>query len=152
MISRLFATEECPAMEKLVVGVDGSDESWAAFDQAVALAGRDGGAVTAVHVEHLSAWSTFGIGATLGDVYEEDERIRTELAAEARRRGDALGVAVEVATIKGRPAEELVRVAEESGADLIVVGHRGHGGATTWLGSVTQEVVHRAPCSVLVVR
>jgi nucleotide-binding universal stress UspA family protein len=139
-------------MEKLVVGVDGSDESWAAFDQALALASSVGGSVTAVHVEHLSAWTTFGIGATLGDVYEEDERIRTELADEARRRGESLGVTVTVETLKGRPAEELIRVAEEQGADTVVVGHRGHGGATSWLGSVTQEVVHRAPCSVLVVR
>src|SRR5215218_9102837 len=139
-------------MEKIVVGVDGSDESWAAFDEALDLASKGGAAVTIVRAEHLSTWATLGIGSTLGDVVEADERIRGELVEEAQRRGETLGLTIDVATPKGRPAEELIGIAEETRADLVVVGHRGRGGATSWLGSVTQEVVHRAPCSVLVVR
>jgi nucleotide-binding universal stress UspA family protein len=139
-------------MEKIVVGVDGSDESWAAFDEALDLASKLGAKVTAVRAEHLSTWATLGIGKTLGDVYEADERIRGELIEEAHRRGGALGLTIEIATPKGRPADELIALADSTGADLVIVGHRGRGGATSWLGSVTQEVVHRAPCSVLVVR
>jgi nucleotide-binding universal stress UspA family protein len=139
-------------MEKIVVGVDGSDESWEAFDQALDLASKVGASLTAVRAEHLSTWASLGLGPTLGDVYEADERVRGELVEEAHRRGETLGVSIAVATPKGRPAEELIAVAEELHADLVVVGHRGRGGATSWLGSVTQEVVHRAPCSVLVVR
>ena len=139
-------------MQKIVVGVDGSDESWDAFDQALSLASQVGASLTAVRAEHLSTWASLGIGTTLGDVYEQDERIRGELVEEAHRRSAALGLTIDVATPKGRPAEELIAVAESTGADLVVVGHRGRGGATSWLGSVTQEVVHRAPCSVLVVR
>jgi nucleotide-binding universal stress UspA family protein len=139
-------------MEKIVVGVDGSDESWAALEEALLTARDRGAALTAVHVEHLSAWTTLGLGATLGDVYEADERIRAELVDEARRRAEATGATIEVLTRKGRPAQELVDVATSIGAGLIVVGHRGHGGATSWIGSVTNEVVHSSPCSVLVVR
>lgn len=53
----------------------------------------------------------------------------------------------------GRPAELVVDVAREWGADLIVVGSHGKGfwGRLT-LGSVSDAVVHHAPCSVLIVR
>lgn len=139
-------------MERIVVGVDGSDESWAGFDAALRLASTEGASVTAVHAEHLSAWSSLGLGATLGEVYEADERIREQLEAEARERGRELVVEIGVVTRSGRPAGVLIDVAKELDADLIVVGHRGHGGATSWIGSVANEVVHRSPISVLIAR
>ncbi len=139
-------------MDRIVVGVDGSDESWAGYQAALDLAKATGASIVAVHVEYLSAWATFGLGATLGDVFEADEKVRTELTDEAQRRGESHDVEVEVMVRKGRPANEITAVATDVGADLVVVGHRGHGGATSWLGSVATEVVHRAPCSVLVAR
>jgi nucleotide-binding universal stress UspA family protein len=55
--------------------------------------------------------------------------------------------------IEGEPREEIPRVAEESGADLIVVGARGLSAVKGWLlGSVSTAVVHHAPCPVLVVK
>ena len=53
----------------------------------------------------------------------------------------------------GRPAELIVEAAKDWGADLIVVGSHGRGfwGRLT-LGSVSDAVVHHAPCSVLIVR
>ena len=53
----------------------------------------------------------------------------------------------------GRPAELIVDIAAEWNADLIVVGSHGHGfWGRMLLGSVSDAVVHHAPCSVLVVR
>jgi nucleotide-binding universal stress UspA family protein len=53
----------------------------------------------------------------------------------------------------GRAADVIVRQAERHGADLIVIGSRGRGGvASMILGSVSAEVVDRAPCAVLVAR
>jgi nucleotide-binding universal stress UspA family protein len=139
------------AFERIVVGVDGSDDSWVAFDAALALAESDGAALTAVHVEYFSAWSSLGLGATLGDVYEADEEIRSQLVKEVTRR-TSQGIVLDIVIRKGKPAETLIAVADELEADLVVVGHRGHGGATAFLGSVTNEVVHRSPVSVLVAR
>jgi nucleotide-binding universal stress UspA family protein len=139
-------------MERIVVGVDGSDESWVGFHAALDLAGPTGASVTAVHVEHLSAWATLAIGSTIGDAFEADEKVRAELIADAQNRGETAGVAVDAVVRKGRPANEIVSVAQEVNADLVVVGHTGHGGGTSWLGSVATEVVHRAACSVMVAR
>lgn len=50
----------------------------------------------------------------------------------------------------GSPVEAIVRVAEQEGADLIVVGNKGMKGKRRVLGSVPNSVAHAAPCSVLI--
>jgi nucleotide-binding universal stress UspA family protein len=54
--------------------------------------------------------------------------------------------------LPGDPARAILQVANEVGADLIVVGNKGMKGAGRVLGSVPNEVAHRAPCSVLIVK
>ena len=65
----------------------------------------------------------------------------------------AAGVEAEVHARQGSPADAILDVAEETGADLIVVGNKGMTGAERFLlGSVPNKVSHHAPCSVLIVR
>ena len=53
----------------------------------------------------------------------------------------------------GAPADQIIRVADELEADLIVIGGRGKGAvAAILLGSVAYQVLHHAPCPVLVTR
>lgn len=59
---------------------------------------------------------------------------------------------LEVEVIQGTPEREIVQFAETWGADLVVVGSHGRGFWGRLLGSVSDAVVHQAPCSVLVVR
>jgi nucleotide-binding universal stress UspA family protein len=60
-------------------------------------------------------------------------------------------VTVREQVVEGYPAQVLVAAAD--GADLLVVGSRGHGEfAETLLGSVSQHCVHHAPCPVVVIR
>ncbi len=65
--------------------------------------------------------------------------------------GHERGVEVSVEAVTGSPAEGVVTVAEQVGADLIVVGNRGMKGTRRMLGSVPNSVAHAAPCSVLIV-
>lgn len=89
--------------------------------------------------------------------YEEslDEAGREALSiaqAAASRLTDA-GLNANPVLRSGTPAEEIVAVARERTADLVVIGTRGHTGLTRLiLGSVARNVLHHAPCSVLVVR
>jgi nucleotide-binding universal stress UspA family protein len=63
------------------------------------------------------------------------------------------GVKVETFAREGDPADAILDVAEEQGADLIVVGNKGMTGAKRFLlGSVPNKVSHHAPCSVLIIR
>jgi nucleotide-binding universal stress UspA family protein len=55
--------------------------------------------------------------------------------------------------VEGYPAEEICKLAEKEKVDLIVIGSRGHGILGRFvMGSVSDRVVHYAPCSVTVVR
>jgi nucleotide-binding universal stress UspA family protein len=76
------------------------------------------------------------------------------LLESARGSAQAAGVAqVETFARVGDAADAILDVAEEQGADLIVVGNKGMTGATRFLlGSVPNKVSHHAPCSVLIVR
>ena len=63
------------------------------------------------------------------------------------------GLKISRALMRGRPATKIVEAAEDLGADLIIVGSRGHGTiASMVLGSVSAEVSDHAPCPVLVAR
>jgi nucleotide-binding universal stress UspA family protein len=63
------------------------------------------------------------------------------------------GLEAKLLLCEGDPAEEILRVAKDGGYDLIVVGHRGLSPVKAFLlGSVSNQVVSHAPCSVLVVR
>ena len=63
------------------------------------------------------------------------------------------GVEVDTHPREGDPADAILDVAEEIGADLIVVGNKGMTGARRFLlGSVPNKISHHAPCSVYIVR
>ena len=72
---------------------------------------------------------------------------------DAAERVEDAGVEVRTFAREGDPADAILDVAEERGADLIVVGNKGMTGAKRFLlGSVPNKVSHHAPCSVLIIR
>lgn len=73
------------------------------------------------------------------------------LLSNLARIGQDRNVPVSVEAVTGAPAEGVVKVAEQVGADLIVVGNRGMKGKRRVLGSVPNSIAHAAPCSVLIV-
>jgi universal stress protein A len=67
--------------------------------------------------------------------------------------GQAFGVPEDRRLIElGSPKTEIVRIAQERGADLIVVGSHGRHGVKLLLGSTATSVIHHARCDVLAVR
>lgn len=85
-------------------------------------------------------------------VHAQAEEFVSEAAADIRKffPGKELKLSMEV--LRGSPDQQIVEKAREWKADLIVVGSHGRGFWGRMLGSVSDGVVHHAPCSVLVVR
>jgi nucleotide-binding universal stress UspA family protein len=84
---------------------------------------------------------------------EPDAEKQQAALAEAKALFAESGIEALGAAPVGLPADEIVRLAKESGADLIVLGARGLNPLKRLvLGSVSTDVLHRAPCDVLVVK
>jgi nucleotide-binding universal stress UspA family protein len=92
--------------------------------------------------------------ADFEDVVSENRREAKEmLEQQAKRIEESGGTIKETYIREGRAAEEIVEVAEEIGAGLIVMGSRGHGRLRrALLGSVSDAVVRHAHCPVTIVR
>ncbi len=142
---------------RIVVGTDGSDTAGEAVRQAVDLA-----KLTGAELSIVSAFSPVPdrrVKDTKNEApadvqYEIGPRENVNLvldAAAAAARKD--GVSVQTHPVEADPGEAILNVAEETKADLIVVGNKGMTGARRFLlGSVPNNVSHHAPCSVLIVR
>jgi nucleotide-binding universal stress UspA family protein len=93
-------------------------------------------------------WAPIGMG-TAFDFKEDAEKVLAEAIGTASDPGS--GVTVRTLVVEGNSAQALLEASD--GADLLVVGSRGHGGFTeALLGSVSQHCVHHAHCPVVVIR
>jgi nucleotide-binding universal stress UspA family protein len=134
---------------RIVVGVDGFEASTAALRWAIGQARLTGAVVEAVTAWQIPAGSRWLPAADVPD-YQEDAAC---VLAEAVAQMYAIDPDVQVCprVVEGRAGPVLVDAAE--GADLLVVGSRGHAGlAEAMLGSVGQYCVHYAPCPVVIMR
>jgi nucleotide-binding universal stress UspA family protein len=138
---------------RIVVGFDGSEPS----ERALAWATEEAKLRGAV-LEIVMAWEVAGVVYAYGYVpsllpsLEEEARDAAEkILAETAEKARAAGVEVETEARRGQAADELVEAAE--GADLLVIGSRGHGGFTgLLLGSVSAQCAHHARCPLVIVR
>jgi nucleotide-binding universal stress UspA family protein len=137
----------------IVVGTDGSDRASVAVRQAFGLAKLTGATVHAVQVVHPATKTGFadssGGQLEVDKMREHAEQSAARLLAEA----ESEGISAEIHNPAMEDvADALIRVAEDVGADLIVVGNRGMSGVSRFvLGSVPNKVSHHSPCSLLIV-
>ncbi|HET7121448.1 MAG TPA: universal stress protein [Solirubrobacterales bacterium] len=143
--------------KRILVGTDGSETASGAVRRAIELAKLSGSELGIV-----SAYEPISGRRVKSELSEAPADVQYEIgpredvnlildaaAAEARKEG------VEVTThpVEADPADAILNVAEQSGADLIVVGNKGMTGARRYfLGSVPNNISHHAPCSVLIVQ
>ena len=141
----------------IVVGTDGSETARKAVRQAIDLARELGATLQVVSAYEPVSDSRLreertDVPADMQWMVTPREDVDGKLR-EAAEEAEAAGVAVETYARQGDPADAILDVAEERGADLIVVGNKGMTGAKRFLlGSVPNKVSHHAPCSVLIIR
>ncbi len=138
----------------IVVGTDGSATADRAVEVAANLA-RQWGA--ALHLVTAYRSSEPGMGAAAGApmVDAGQQEVRRDAADSIGERAKASwgnGIETKPHAVAGHAADAILDVANEVGADVIVVGSKGMRGARRVLGSVPNSVAHGANCSVLVVK
>lgn len=139
----------------IVVSTDGTPFSMRAVEVGFRVAKRDGAQIIVVAVVDTGALLDFADAGPRERAKVEKElqyNAETALAAAGKLAAER-GVDVEVIVRRGRPYIEIVQVAAEAEADLIVMGMRsGVRAARHLVGSVAQRVIEDADCSVLLVR
>jgi len=147
-------TSESNGQELVVVGVDGSAESVRALGWAARYATATGARVQALLAWHYpAAAGQAPVGVAPEPVLKQTEGRERAILDEAiaKAYSGKPGPEAEVRLGYGHPAQVLIDASKE--ADLLVVGHRGHGAFTGMLlGSVSIHCVTGAFCPVVVVR
>ena len=141
----------------IVVGTDGSETAGKAVLQATELARQVGASVSLVSAyEPVSGNRLREEKREVPKDMEWTVNPREDVEAtlkEASEEVEGAGVKVDTFAREGDPADAILDVAEETNADLIVVGNKGMTGTKRFLlGSVPNKVSHHAPCSVLIIR
>lgn len=140
---------ETTTTRTIVVGVDGSPDAARALDWAIEEATRRGLSLLLVHGVEVgaAAASPYGTGMVLEQLEDAGRTVLDEAMAYATERGVTADARMEI----GSAAHALIEASR--GAELVVVGNRGHGGFVGMLlGSVSNAVVHHAHCPVVVLR
>jgi nucleotide-binding universal stress UspA family protein len=142
-------------IQKILVPIDFSDQSWRVLQLAAELCRKHEAAVTLLHV-----WDHEPVAAPVDRALYERQALSSEALSHLTRkmemaRHDLLAngaMQVDTSFEHGRPEREIVRFASTGGFSLVVMGTHGRTGYShVLLGSVAERVVRRARCPVLTV-
>lgn len=138
---------------KVLVPIDGSDNSFRALDAALLLSEKLGAKVTAVHVMEdvpvLHIESEKLLRKLLEDYKKENQLILTKCSEIANNKG----IKIETKLLQGNPSSVIIDYCENEKQDIIIMGSRGMGKFKELvLGSVSNKVLHHSSCPVMIVR
>jgi nucleotide-binding universal stress UspA family protein len=152
-------SDQVVAYRSFLAPIDFSEHSNKTIEYATKLADLTGASIKILHVFQIPDYPA----AFYQGLYLEHEAIKTHVETAKREATSKLSLVAEEIRAKGleaepilrsgNPYEEIVSAAEETGADLIVIGSHGYGGlGRLLLGSTAERVVQYAPCPVLVIK
>lgn len=162
-------------LSKILVAIDHSAASKQVFDQALSLARINQAKLILLHVLSVEESTSPFLSSYLvqhkdrcihvdprimlqtNEVYDREwsdfKQQGIKLLRSYATKAIATGVNTEFTQITGSPSSTICEFAQSCHADVIVIGRRGHSGLQEiLLGSVSNYVVHHAPCSILLVQ
>lgn len=138
------------SFERILVAIDGSPISEKVFEQAIELANKDAGQLLIFHGVEFSAPGHMTMSSVL--LEKQTEQAKAVIQSYADKAKEQ-GIGVVFNYYAGDPGVNICDLAESWKADLIVLGRRGLKGlAELFAGSVSNHVMHHAPCAVLIVQ
>jgi nucleotide-binding universal stress UspA family protein len=153
--------------EKILVPLDGSEHSLKALDAAIQIGKKFGGKISLIHVYSVTIRPVIMPEPTtlnppmipvmtseeVTKTIEVTRRAGARILEDGEQKVKAEQVQVETLLKEGHIVQEIIRTAKEGKFDLIIIGGRGLSKIRELLlGSVTDGVIHHAPCPVLVIK
>jgi nucleotide-binding universal stress UspA family protein len=140
-------------LSRILVPVDGSDNSLRALDYAIFLAKSTAARVTAMHVIESPPTIYIESQKLLDDIMVKYRTESGKILDRCKQIAEKSGVKIETVIAEGDAASNITGYTQKQGFDLIVIGSRGLGKFKEMvLGSVSNKVLHHSKASVLIVK
>ena len=141
-------------LSKILVPVDGSENSFRALEHAIFLATKIQEAkITALYVIEDPPSFYIYSPKIIKKLHADYERQYTKILERCKEMADKSGININTVLIEGDPASKIIGYSEMEKFDIIIMGSRGMGKFKELIvGSVSNKVLHHAKCSVMLVR
>lgn len=137
-------------IQKILVPLDGSQNSARGLEKAISIAQPTGATITGLYVIHVPIRAAVHVTP---QQRKKEISFAESVIGEALQKAEKSRVNFRPKTETGSPAEKIAQVANDGSYDLVVIGSRGRGaGKEMFLGSVSNHVLHKARIPVMVVK
>jgi len=139
--------------QKIVLATDGSEYSANVVKYAIELAKISEAKIYAIYVVDTGIFTSIPMDVAWTNMYELLKQEGNVATNQVESEAMAANIEVESFTVEGHPAEEIIKLAEDKSADIIVMGTLGKSGLDRFLlGSVAEKVSRTSRIPVMIVR
>lgn len=138
---------------KILVPVDGSDNSYKALEAALVLSEKLGSNISVVNVMEQVPIIHIESEKLLSELLEAYKKENQEILSKCSDIARQKGIAIKTVLLQGNPAPVILDYSKKENFDLVIMGSRGMGKFKELiLGSVSSKIVHHSPCAIMIIR
>lgn len=138
---------------KILVPVDGSDNSYKALEAALILSEKLGSNISVVNVMEQVPITHIESEKLLSELLEAHKKENQEILSKCSEIAHQKGITIKSVLLQGNPAPVILDYSKKENFDLVIMGSRGMGKFKELiLGSVSSKIVHHSPCAIMIIR
>ena len=138
---------------KILVPVDGSDNSYKALEAALVLSEKLGSNISVVNVMEQVPITHIESEKLLSELLEAYKKENQEILSKCSDIAHQKGITIKTVLLQGNPAPVILDYSKKGNFDLVIMGSRGMGKFKELiLGSVSSKIVHHSPCAIMIIR
>ena len=138
---------------KILVPVDGSDNSYKALEAALVLSEKLGSNISVVNVMEQVPITHIESEKLLGELLEAYKKENQEILSKCSDIAHQKGITIKTVLLQGNPAPVILDYSKKENFDLVIMGSRGMGKFKELIiGSVSSKIVHHSPCAIMIIR
>jgi nucleotide-binding universal stress UspA family protein len=138
---------------KILVPVDGSDNSYRALDAALFLSEKLGSNITVIHVMEDVPVLYIESQKLLSELLENYKKEKQDILSKCSEIATKKGETIKTVLLQGNPASIILDFSKKEKYDIVIMGSRGMGKfKEIILGSVSSKIVHHSSCPVMLIR
>jgi nucleotide-binding universal stress UspA family protein len=138
---------------KILVPVDGSDNSYKALEAALVLSEKLGSNISVVNVMEQVPITHIESEKLLNELLEAYKKENQEILSKCSDIAHQKGITIKTVLLQGNPAPVILDYSKKENFDLVIMGSRGMGKFKELiLGSVSSKIMHHSPCAIMIIR